>query len=175
MLFWAREHRASINGTHRSNPRSSALERLQYLSRFVTSREKPYLHGSLERIIQESRMMRASRVLGGHTEVLLACLSRLSFVTTEYFGPIRRISNAGKSEKCMKFRQLSKRTTGAGKFMRIIYLFHLITSLPWLESWGTIFGIAPLANGFDSRARAMRIRRHVAGHTSHSRAMGAIT
>lgn len=45
--------------------------------------------------------------------------------------------------------------------MRIIYLFHLITSLAWLESWGTIFGIAPLANGFDSGAKAMRIRvRH---------------
>ncbi len=36
--------------------------------------------------------------------------------------------------------------------MRIIYLFHLITSLVCLESWGTLFGIAQLANGFDSCA-----------------------
>jgi hypothetical protein len=60
LLFWATELHAPLSDTHRSNPERSALERLQYLSRFVTSRRKPTLDGFLVRIIQRSRMMRAS-------------------------------------------------------------------------------------------------------------------
>lgn len=93
LLFWAKEHCAPIKSTHRSNPRKSALERLQYLSRFVTSREKPYLDGSMTRIIQESRMMRVSRMRRGHTKVLFGAPLRMSFVKTKYFRPNRRSWN----------------------------------------------------------------------------------
>ena len=60
LLFCARESCPPRKGTHRSNPRKSALERLEYRSCFVTFRGKPYLNRSLVRIIQESRMMFAT-------------------------------------------------------------------------------------------------------------------
>ena len=99
LLFWAREYRAPMKGTHRSNPRKSALERLRYLSRFVTSREKPYLDGSLRRIIQESRMMRAFAEASRSHRSVICVYQRISFVTTENFGAIRGFSNDDKSGK----------------------------------------------------------------------------
>ena len=156
LLFWAREYRAPMKGTHRSNPRKSALERLQYLSRSVTSREKPSLDGSLRRIIQESRMMRAFAEASRSHRSVICVYQRISFVTTENLGRSADFRTTTNQEKCLRFRQSNKRANGSVKVMRIIYLFHLITSPVCLESWGTLFGIAQLANGLTRELSAVR-------------------
>ena len=97
LLFWAKQHRAPMRDTHRSNPERSTLEGLQYLSRFVTSRGKPPLEGSLVRIIQGSRMMRLDECV----EVTQKCYLRASVhvFRHEDFGQIHSSSNGDKSGK----------------------------------------------------------------------------
>jgi hypothetical protein len=83
----------------------------------------------------------------GHTKVLSRCLSHHRSSQLNCSGRSADFETPTNQEKCLKLRQLNKRANGSVKVMRIIYLFHLITSLVCLALWGTMFGIARSANG----------------------------
>jgi hypothetical protein len=86
--------------------------------------------------------MRLSLKHQDRTEVLSVMPQQISVVTFEYLDSIRAASNDGNIRKRPETRKRDKRTSGSVKVMRIIYLFHLITSLVRLGLWGTMLGIA---------------------------------